>query len=260
MTQSQVPSAWRRATPDRGPGQALGGDGAIGTARRGEGQVAADHGPRVEPEDALLADGEFPARRHRAGKVRPDGVLAAQHRSVAAVDDGVGLIKGHHALDVSRPLADDQQPLQILRIMRGFGAGSSGNGGTPVTGLAGSEEPLQNSDDIRTHEFALPQNYNPPSLFPEQLIVAPIARCVSFELLLPKPSICLRQLRFSAMQMLVPKAPVDEHYGAPLRQGHIWTTWQITSEQAEPQTEVMSRPAHHKLGPRASAAHCSHVA
>jgi hypothetical protein len=92
MTQSQVPSAWRRATPDRSPGQAPGGDGAIGKARRGEGQVAADHGPRVEPEDALLAEGEFPARCHHAGKacpragrrpnpgIRPDGFRAAQHR------------------------------------------------------------------------------------------------------------------------------------------------------------------------------------
>jgi hypothetical protein len=101
MTQSQVPSARRRATPDRGPGQALGGDGAIGQARGGEGQVAADHGR------ALLADGEFPARCHHAGRVRPDGVRAAQQPPLAAVDDGLRLIKGHHSLDISRVLAGD---------------------------------------------------------------------------------------------------------------------------------------------------------
>ena len=103
MTQSQVPSAWRRAT------SAV----TVPSGRRVKGQVAADQGR------ALLADGEFPARRHRAGKVRPDGVRAAQHRAVAAIDDGLRLIKGHHALDVSRPLAGDQQPLQVLRITRG---------------------------------------------------------------------------------------------------------------------------------------------
>ena len=75
--------------------------------------------PGVEPEDALLADGEFPARRHHAGKVRPDGVRAAQQPPLAAVDDGLRLIEGHHSLDVSRVLADDQQPLQILRITGG---------------------------------------------------------------------------------------------------------------------------------------------
>jgi len=87
MIQRQVPSAWRRATPDCGPGQALGGDGAIGQARGGEGQVAADHGR------ALLADGEFPARRHRAGKVCSAGVCAAQHLAVTAIDDGPWLIR-----------------------------------------------------------------------------------------------------------------------------------------------------------------------
>jgi hypothetical protein len=80
--------------------------------RRGEGQVAADHGR------ALLAEGEFPARCHHAGEVRPDGFLALQHPSLAAVDDGLRLIKGHHSLDVSCPLSGDQQPLQILRITR----------------------------------------------------------------------------------------------------------------------------------------------
>jgi hypothetical protein len=119
MTQSQVPSAWRRATPDRGPGQ----------ARGGEGQVAADHGR------ALLADGEFPARCHHAGNVRPDGVRASQQPPLAAVDDSMRLIKGHHSLDVSRVLAGDQQPLQILRVAGGRAERFIGHSGTPLTAI-----------------------------------------------------------------------------------------------------------------------------
>jgi hypothetical protein len=41
-----------------------------------------------------------------------------QQPPLAAVDDGIRLIKGHHSLDVSRVLAGDQQSLQILRITR----------------------------------------------------------------------------------------------------------------------------------------------
>jgi hypothetical protein len=50
--------------------------------------------------------------------VRPDGFLAAQQPPLAAVNDGMGVVKGHHSLDVSRALAGDQQPLEILWITR----------------------------------------------------------------------------------------------------------------------------------------------
>jgi len=146
MIQSQVPSAWRRSTPDRGPGQAPGGDGAIGKARRGEGQVAADHGPRVEPEDTLLADGEFPVCRHRAGKVRPDGVRAAQQPPLAAVDDGRRLIKGDHSLDVSRVLAGDQQALQVLRITGGAAGRCVGHGNTPLLAIHSNQDLRENAN------------------------------------------------------------------------------------------------------------------
>jgi hypothetical protein len=49
------------------------------------------------------------ARHHRADKVRPDGVRAAHHRAIAAIDNGLRLIKDHYALD-----AGDQQARQIL--------------------------------------------------------------------------------------------------------------------------------------------------
>ena len=143
MTQSQVLSGWRRATPDRGPGQALGGDGAIGKARRDEAEVAADHGPRVEPEDAPIAEGEFPARGHPAGKVRPDGFRALQHPSLAAVDDGLRLINGHHFFDVSRPLSGSQQPLQILRITRWLSACIIGHSDAPLTAIRSDLRPAR---------------------------------------------------------------------------------------------------------------------
>ena len=43
---------------------------------------------------------------------------APDQSPAAAVNHGVGLEKRDHPLDVARPLAGNQQPLQILRIER----------------------------------------------------------------------------------------------------------------------------------------------
>jgi hypothetical protein len=39
---------------------------------------------------------------------------------VTAVNNGIGLKKRQHSLDVSCPLSGNQQPLEILRIARWF--------------------------------------------------------------------------------------------------------------------------------------------
>lgn len=103
----------------------LGGHAAVGKARRGEGQVAADEGR------ALLAERELSACGHRFGKERPDRLPALQQPPVVGVEDGLRLIKGHRAFDVSRPLPGNQQPLRILRIGRGLPARYIRHDGTP---------------------------------------------------------------------------------------------------------------------------------
>src|SRR6516162_8216808 len=45
----------------------------------------------------------------------------------------MGLIKGRHSLDISRPLSGNQQPLQILRITCGLTAYLIRHNDTPLT-------------------------------------------------------------------------------------------------------------------------------
>jgi len=47
----------------------------------------------------------------------------------------MGLIKGRHSVDVSRPLSGNQQPLQILRITRWLMAYFTGHNDTPLTAI-----------------------------------------------------------------------------------------------------------------------------
>ncbi len=99
MTHSHVPSACRRATS----------------------AVTVPSGRRVEVSArTLISEGKQLALCHHSGVERSDGFPAVGQPAVAAIEDGIGLIKGQHSVDVSRSLAGNQQPLQILGITRGL--------------------------------------------------------------------------------------------------------------------------------------------
>jgi hypothetical protein len=81
-------------------------------------RLLSDGGGRTVAEDARRPEALARAGRRPNPRILADCIRAAQHRAVAAVDDSLRLIKGCHAFDVSRPLAGDQQPFQMLRIAR----------------------------------------------------------------------------------------------------------------------------------------------
>src|SRR5262249_41731494 len=65
---------------------------------------------------ALIAEFEFSAARHDTGIESADRIPAARQCPAAAVENGIGLIEGGHAVGISRSLVRHQQPGQILRI------------------------------------------------------------------------------------------------------------------------------------------------
>ena len=102
MTHNQVPSLCRRAT-------------SAVTLPSGRWVDVSANSPQTTA-GPLISGGEFPARRGELLEKPSNGLPADRQAPVAAVEHRIRLIQRCHAVHVARPLARDQQTLQILRI------------------------------------------------------------------------------------------------------------------------------------------------
>src|SRR5262249_27908636 len=85
---------------------------------------------------------KFPTACHQCGEEGSYGFPAYHHVPITAVMDGIGLIavkdgiglkESSHSVDVSRPLAGNQETLQVLRITRWLVACFIGHDTTPAS-------------------------------------------------------------------------------------------------------------------------------
>ena len=89
----------------------LGGHVAIGKARRGESEVAADQGR------PLLPHRKFSSRSDDLDIEGTNGLFASDEPSAAAVDHRVGFEQCGHAIDVAGVLSRYQEALEVLGIV-----------------------------------------------------------------------------------------------------------------------------------------------
>jgi hypothetical protein len=98
------------------PSRDLRGHAAVRQARRGECQIS------THQRCLLLSLRKLPPARDDFDKIPANLIMAAQESALAAIDHGLRLEQGDHALDVACVLARDQEPLQVLRVAGGLPA------------------------------------------------------------------------------------------------------------------------------------------
>src|ERR1700723_2912059 len=99
----------------------------------------------------------------------------------------------------------------------------------------------------RVAKLAFPQYQHVPTLVPERSNVTSVARPVAGKFPFPKQPARLRQSRFPAPRMLMPKATVHENSHTPRRQHDVGTSGQIASVQTESVPPTVGQASHHQF-------------